>query len=133
MSSVLLNKSDFNFESANILQKQSKYCSVVHCAYYSSIQLMKYLLLYKAGKTDAMIIQERSVTGEGSHEYMINTISKFLKDNKHPDAVIFFKGINDLKKMRVKADYEEIQIDDKIGRNSILLSEQSNKILKKYI
>lgn len=128
-----MNKSDFNLESANILQKQSKYCSVVHCAYYSSIQLMKYILLYKANKTDAIIIQERDVSGEGSHEYMISTVSKFLREKKHPEVVTFLKGINDLKKMRVKADYEEIQIDDTIGRNSILLSEQSNKILKKYI
>lgn len=130
--SNLKNKSEINSAAAILLQKQCFYPSVIHCAYYSCVQYMKHLLLTKLGKTELELANEVRNSSNGSHEVMINNILEHLK-NKNKDWKTFLTTISQLKKLRVSADYENIQIDSTKGSNSILLSEAVLKHLKANI
>jgi hypothetical protein len=132
MISQLSNKSEINKAAAELLQDKSYYPSVVHCAYYSCIQLMKHILLFTLNKTEAEIANEVRNSGEGSHEIMINNINGHLRSN-NKDWKTFNSSINQLKRLRVNADYENIQIDSTKGSNSILLSNTVLKHLKANI
>jgi hypothetical protein len=132
MNSHLANKSEINKAAAELLQEKSYYPSVVHCAYYSCIQLMKHILLFTLNKTETEIASDVRNSGEGSHEIMINTINSHLRSN-NKDWKTFNSGINQLKRLRVNADYENIQIDSTIGNNSIILSDAVLKHLKANI
>lgn len=127
---LLSQKSEMNYASAGHLQKLTYYCSVVHCAYYSSVQLMKDILLNKVGKTEAEIKSGSSSTIGGSHNYIINETFNYLKLKNNKEVTVFYSGINSLKKLRVEADYGEITIDHDKGKSSIDLSDKINKILK---
>lgn len=130
--SNLKNKSEINFDAAELLHKQSLYPSVIHCSYYSCIQLMKHIWLYKMNKTeqDLEIITKSST--EGSHEVLINQTGGFMK-SKSIDFRTFNNLIGQLKKLRVNADYKDIQIDSSVSNNSITLSKNSLLILKKCL
>lgn len=128
MNSQLLNKSKLNFASAEYLQKINHYCSTVHCSYYSTLQLIKHILLYRVGKSESEISVELNATNEGSHEYTINQVIKHLKAN-NKDWRSVNTDILQLKKLRVKADYKDIEIDFDDGKKSIDLAFTTNKIL----
>ena len=130
--SYLKNKSEINLASAELLHKHSYYPSVVHCSYYSCIQLMKYIWLHKMNKTEQDLEILTKSSSEGSHEVLINQTGGFIK-NKSLDFRTFNNMIGQLKKLRVNADYKEIQIDSSISNNSILLSKDSLLILKKCL
>jgi hypothetical protein len=132
MLSHLTNKSEINKAAAELLQEKSYYPSVVHCAYYSCIQLMKHILLFTLNKTETEIANEVRNSGEGLHEIMINTINGQLRSN-NKNWKTFNSSINQLKRLRVNADYENIQIDSTIGNNSLLLSDTVLKHLKANI
>ncbi len=108
-----------------------KLCNI-NCAYYSCIQLMKHILLFTLQKTETEIANEVRNSGEGSHEIMINNINGHLRSN-NKDWKTFNSSINQLKRLRVNADYENIQIDSTTGNNSILLSDSVLKHLKANI
>lgn len=128
--SNLKNKSELNFESAMLLHKNSFYPSVIHCSYYSVFQYMKHIWLDKMGKTEVELqILNKQITDKGSHEVLINQINSWLKD-KGSDYRIFNNNIGALKKLRKKADYENVGIDSVISYNSIELSKQTTNILK---
>lgn len=117
----LKNKSDINFSAAELLHKQSYYPSVVHCAYYSCIQFMKHIWLTEMNKTEEDLRQLNQNSADGSHEVLINEIKKHLT-NKRLDSRVFNSSILQLKRLRVNADYEDIQIDFTKSDNSISLS-----------
>ena len=48
----LKNKSELSFGAAELLHQYSYFSSVVHCAYYSCIQLMKHTWLNSMGKSE---------------------------------------------------------------------------------
>ena len=130
--SYLKNKSEINRLAADLLQKQSFYPSVIHCAYYSCIQLMKHLMLNKLGKTEIDIVNEVRNSTNGTHEVMINSIIMYLKlSNK--DWKTFNTNINQLKRLRVSADYENIEIDSTKGSQSISLTDLIIKHLNSNI
>ena len=131
--SQLINKSEINFGSAQFLQKQDYYCSTVHCAYYSCVQLMRHILVFKIGKTETEIKEEARITKGGSHVYMIDTVFTYLVKINNKDYNTFNTNIVSLKKLRGKSDYEDFMINFDEGRKSIALAESINKILKKLI
>ncbi len=122
-----------NADAAQLSFQKTYYCSTVHSAYYSCVLLMKYILLNNLNKTEAQIKAEGEANKENSHVYMIREVGNYLKRSQNPSAADFVKKINDLKKLRVKADYEDVQIDFKLGNASLQLSNESNKILQKII
>ena len=130
--SQLKNKSELNRAAADFLQKQNYFPSVIHCTYYSCVQLMKHILIFTLGKTEAEISHEIRNSNSGSHEVMINNINDHLKNN-NKDWKTFNTNINQLKRLRVIADYENTQIDCGRGNDSIRLSDVVLKHLRSNI
>ena len=127
----LKNKSDINIRAAELLHKQSYYPSVVHCAYYSCIQFMKHIWLTEMNKTEEDLRQLNQNSTDGSHEVLINEIKKNLTMQKlDSSSRVFYKDILQLKRLRVNADYDDLQIDSTISNNSITLSKSVLKNLK---
>ena len=93
----LQNKSILSINASKSLQHATYYNSVIHCAYYSCVQKMKFILKDKYGKTEEQINEERKVGG--IHPYLINTINTEM--SKNPDKSFsknFRNNINSLKK-----------------------------------
>lgn len=130
--SQLKNKSELNRAAADFLQKQSYFPSVIHCTYYSCVQLMKHILIFTLGKTEAEIQNEVRNSNSGSHEVMINNINYHLKST-NKDWKTFNTNIIQLKRLRVIADYENTQIDFGKGNDSIRLSDVVLKHLRSNI
>jgi hypothetical protein len=128
----LKNKSELNLGAAELLHQYSYYSSVVHCAYYSCIQLMKHTWLNSMGKSDNDLRNLNNSSSQGSHEVLINQIKIFIQ-SKSQNGRVFNRDILQLKRLRVNADYDEILIDSKKSNDSLILSKSSLNILKKCI
>lgn len=96
-------KSEENLNAANLLIKSSMYTASIHCSYYSSFQLSKYLL--KTHYDIDYTIQESNSKGKDSHYYVINEISNRIDSVSHIAFLDFNQFISKLKKLRRKADY----------------------------
>jgi hypothetical protein len=128
----LKNKSELNLGAAELLHQYSYYSSVVHCAYYSCIQLMKHTWLNSMGKSDNDLRNLNNSSSQASHEVLINQIKIFIQ-SKSQNGRVFNRDILQLKRLRVNADYDEILIDSKKSNDSLILSKSSLNILKKCI
>jgi uncharacterized protein (UPF0332 family) len=135
----LLRNSDTNYESAEVLWDDKKYCAVPHCAYYSCVQMMKHILL-EMGYTSNQMDNERkqmSIKASrfvGVHEYIIDTIKQHGKGLVSDYALrrIFDTDINSLKSIRVSADYENKEVTSEIAEGTIVLSNNIRSYLKDY-
>jgi len=90
---------------------------------------MKHLLIFIVGKTENQLIEEQRNSNEGSHEILINNTMRHLRSN-NKDWKTFNTDINQLKKLRVEADYSNLSIDSEKGRKSLALSDNVLKILR---
>lgn len=127
----LQNKSILSINASKSLQHATYYNSVIHCAYYSCVQKMKFILKDKYGKTEEQINEERKVGG--IHPYLINTINTEM--SKNPDKSFsknFRNNINSLKKLRVTADYKDEIMIVTDGSDAIYFAETVLRILNKY-
>lgn len=129
----LKEKSDNNVKSAQSLINQSLYSSSVHCSYYSCVQLMLHILRSDLSKTEAQI--EREQRGQSFHNWLINLI-KLEFDGRDPSqSRTFYSTIGQLKALRVKADYKNIEIlPNEANRaltnaNTMLMSLKNNFII----
>jgi hypothetical protein len=129
---LLKNKSELNLGAAELLHQYSYYSSVVHCAYYSCIQLMKHTWLNSMGKSDNDLRNLNNSSSQGSHEVLINQIKIFIQ-SKSQNGRVFNRDILQLKRLRVNADYDEILIDSKKSNETLILFKSSLNILKKCI
>lgn len=132
MNSSLRNKSEINIDAAEHLFSHSIYTPVAHCAYYSCYQFMLHIWLFKMNKTESELEIITKNSKQGSHEVLINQIAIYLK-NKKQDSRNFNNEIVSLKKLRLKADYHNIDIGSEISANSIKLSKSTLAILKKCL
>lgn len=128
----LKNKSELNLGAAELLHKASYYPSVVHCAYYSCIQLMKHIWLHSMGKSEQDLKIINNSSNQGSHEILINQLKSFVRSKSQNDRD-FNRDILQLKRLRVNADYDDISIDYSKSNQSIGLSKATINILKKCI
>jgi uncharacterized protein (UPF0332 family) len=128
--SILKNKSEINLLAAEMLHGNSLYPSVIHCSYYSTFQLMKFIWLEKMGKDENELrsLSNKS-SDKGSHEVLINEIVMWLA-TKGANSRDFNNKIGILKKLRRKADYENTQIDIQISSDSIKLCKETIGILR---
>jgi hypothetical protein len=131
--SYLKNKSEINFASAELLHTKNYYPAVVHCSYYSCIQLMKHIWLHKMNKTEDELSQLNRNSVETSHQVLINQIGSFLKSKNSVAFRDFNNTIGQLKKIRNDADYKDIQIDFAASVSSISLSKESLNALNKCL
>ncbi len=128
----LKSKSEINLCAAELLHKQCFYPPVVHCAYYSCFQLMKHIWLYSIGNSENELKALNKNSKEGSHEVLINQIKLFVKDKSRNDRD-FNNEILQLKRLRVRADYDDNSIDSDKSSNSINLSKSIQIKLKQCI
>ncbi len=139
MSTHLNLKSEENLRLANriISEKSGHYSTCVHCAYYSCVQLMLHILRSDFNKSDEQI-DEESKNGSkkegGFHNWIINNINQafFVKDKKYIDSRDFADKINALKWLRIKADYKNMEINEKKAKRAVENAGSINLTLKKY-
>lgn len=130
--SNLKNKSDILSLSAQTLHDNCLYTAVPHCAYYSCYQLFKHIWLYSMGKTVKELDSACSQTTEGSHQYLINEVTKYaFPKNTTQQRRDFTKLIFSLKKIRTEADYNDIDVTFETSNKAIQLSSQLIPILNK--
>jgi len=130
--SKLKNKSEMNVGAAEFLHTKCYYPSVIHCAYYSYVQLMKHIWLYSMCKTEDDMVMLNRKSKEGSHEVLINQLRIHL-NSCSLNARDFNNTIGQLKKLRVEADYKDIEIDIAKSEKSIALSKMTLNILRKCL
>jgi hypothetical protein len=127
----LKTKSQTNEVAALLLHEKGLFVSVVHCSYYSCVQLMKHIVIHVLGIPETKIEADVSFNRGSSHAYLINKIVYHLKV-KQKDWRDFNKDINDLKTLRNDADYSDtVEIDKVLSKKSIDLSGAVLKELKK--
>ena len=134
--SYLQNKSNIFNDAAKLLHEKCWYPAVAHGAYYSCYQLSKHIWLHKMKKTQRELDILCSSTNRGSHEVLYNEIRNHIKNSNRTDCYNhmrnYYNKIVQLKKLRVKADYDDENFDISASNNSILLSDNIIAILKKY-
>ncbi|MFW5701149.1 MAG: hypothetical protein ACOCWM_05605 [Cyclobacteriaceae bacterium] len=122
------NKSELNFAAAELLHNESYYPSVIHSAYYSCYQIMAHTWFHVLGKSEAELMATKTMN-EGSHEILINQMALLLIDKKK-DYRTFNNSIGVLKKLRVKADYKDIEINYSLSSQSIEISRKVLGLIK---
>jgi len=137
--SELLNKSETNYRSAELLHEKNLFSPVAHCSYYSCYQMYKYLWLYPMGKSDELLTRtinesfRNNLKIKGSHNILLDRVAQHIKTNNRGDFRVLNSSINQLKKLRQTADYDDKDFFDKQSEKSIKLSTSIRKVLKKYI
>jgi hypothetical protein len=136
--SNLSNKSEINVEAAKLLNDKNLYSSVAHCVYYACYQKIKHIWLHKLQKTEQELVNlGNNKPTMGSHEILINEIGTFIKKsnakNFLDDFRVYNNNILQLKKLRIKADYEDTIFDAKDSSDSLDLSNKIILILNKYL
>src|SRR5438045_1717892 len=139
MNNHLDTKSVINRQAAQMLLKQGYYCSVVHCEYYSCIQLIMSKLL-NFGFDDAKIHSEKERMSNqakrnyGLHDCLIDLIKTHIKAKlSYTDSREFVSGMVMLRSLRVKSDYENVSILINNATDSIALSDNITQFLKKNL
>jgi uncharacterized protein (UPF0332 family) len=127
----LRSKSEMNLASASLLHKNDYYAPAVHCAYYGMLQLIKHILIHKYGISQDQLATSIQNEPTGSHNYMLNQVAIRIseKNNKRK----FNELIGQLKRLRVKADYEDCMMYINDSQNAINLSNEIVVILKPII
>ena len=114
--------------SAVILEGSFYHSSSVHCSYYSVLQLMKHFCLSENNITEiAFSSNKPQITG--NHVYVLDEFLKLL-DSKYvssEDQRAFKRLVNDLKHVRVEADYKNTPCEQLVG---IAAKEKADQILK---
>ena len=110
--SKLKEKSEFNFEAAQVLIKNYLYAPSVHCSYYSCFQLMKFTMKSFFGISYDELNKNVSVNPKGgTHSYVTHFFNtEVKKKNGYSDYSDFSRKIKDLKEFRESSDYDDIQI-----------------------
>lgn len=137
MGSKLKNKSEILHETAKTLHDGNLYVGVAHAAYYSCYQMLKHIWLHSMNKTESELGENISMGRKGSHEYLLNAIVMYI-ENRDVNAKgrgscrIVRDSILQLKRLRVKADYEDVDFCCEDSKCSITLSDKILPILKRY-
>ena len=128
--SELKNKSEQNLISAQYLMSKACFASSVHCSYYSCVQLMLHILRSDLNKTEAEIDIEGQQEGS-FHNWLQGQISfAFLGKNSFEDSRTVSSYFGQLKALRVKADYKNVEIKPKQAANSIETAKNIIKLLE---
>jgi len=137
--SEYITKSFNNSESGKFLFDKEKYSSSIHCVYYSTYQILLYIINYKL-KDEWNSFQDRkyaeSLNNKNSKEESHNLTISFIKENiintNEVFGRLFHQQIGVLKRHRHTADYKEDVIDFKTATISLSLSNTINEKLIKH-
>lgn len=135
-NSPLRNKSAMLIDAADLLHDKCLYPAVAHAAYYSCYQLLQYIWLYSMGKSQNELDTKTSRSRLGSHEFLLNEVVSYItnlqKTNSEDDARNLRNNIPQLKRLRIDADYKNMDFDSSKSKKSIDMSKHLLTILKKY-
>lgn len=131
MSNIILSKSEENLEVANFLHDENFFCSSVHCSYYSSFQLMLYVLYEYYNYSEQDYYNTNEVNNAGSHNYLINLIRNEIRKINKDSIRDFDNNIRDLKELRKNADYKQIKIFARDSSEAINKSEKIRGVITK--
>jgi uncharacterized protein (UPF0332 family) len=110
--SKLKEKSNFNFDAAELLIARNLYAPSVHCSYYSCFQLLKFKIQDFFGVDYVTQERESKLNEQTSHvyviQYIINKLNDFEKEIDVRRKLI--RQISQLKQLRVESDYHDIEI-----------------------
>lgn len=137
--SEYLTKSLNNFESAELLIINNRYSSSIHCVYYSTYQIILYIIKYKLNSEWDSFQEKKyadSLNNKNSKEESHNLTISFIKENITTTNEVFGRlfdsKIGILKRHRHAADYKEDAIDTRTATNSLDLSKKINAELIKH-
>ena len=129
----LLKKSQLNIESARLLIENGFYAPSIHCSYYASFLLLKHVICYSEGSKYEDLERELGILKSKNHKIHVG-IHEFLIDIKLPELIKREKidyeikrKIQDLKVVRVMADYQNTYIKQEISEKAF---EKSDFIVK---
>ena len=131
MSELLIKHGQSCTAAEQLIQKHSLFASSVHCSYYSCIQLTKYIIIHKAPGYDRVVFNT-AVQNVGSHVYLTRIMKEILIDAGASigEAQDFEDTLTGLKRLRVKADYDEYHINKTTSEDAFTRSEKVNTLLK---
>jgi acetylglutamate synthase len=130
MGNILLIKSNDNFEVAQFLHSEQYFCSSVHCAYYSSYQLILFVIDEYLDFEDKDF-SSKDLNDAGSHNICINTIKNKIRKIDRDLFYQFSANIRELKEFRKNADYKKTVILIGDSKKAISQSAKINMIIKK--
>lgn len=139
-SSILLNKSDENFDSARfLLEKDDEHFnSSAQCSYYGCLQVVKHLLIHQIyGSEEAIKNELKKYKAEGkkgnSHAFYISAVYKRLRrDGFTQFATTFNEHMVVLKTLREKSAYDEELLNKKQSQDALTKSFNLVKNLKNF-
>jgi hypothetical protein len=108
--SILSQKSKENFEAIDILIEHNLKAPVVHCAYYSCLQLLMHFVHRYSSHTEDELKKETQ--GKGSHNYYISIYYNEIKGLNPKNVHAFYKYFTKFKRKRTEADYYNIEITE---------------------
>jgi len=129
MNQLLVKYGQNQTAAEKLIHEHKLYAASVHCSYYSCIQLITYVLSYLIPGADAKQFAVDAANTKDSHRKLINKMSSELRAIEAPKNEIntFGSLINQLKSIRVRADYEEYEITE---RESKKVHEKSIQVIK---
>ena len=137
MDTVLRSKSEENTKLANLAIDETYYASSIHCSYYACLQLMKHIQRSDFGMTEQEIKNESRAIKQDSHIFLINFFKTKLSCkqglSRREQLIIsddFATFMAELKQIRVKADYDNIEIKSNEAKKSLKMSNEIILILK---
>ena len=134
--SYLKTKSEHNLLAAEILIKNGLHAPSVHCSYYGSFQLSKYVLQeffgidYKKQEDELNQLKQDKSGVTGSHEYVIIKLGAEIRNCSKEAYLTFTNNIKELKKFRIESDYNDIPVSYEQSKKSLRLSTELVQLLK---
>lgn len=115
-------KSQENLDSADLLIKNGKYNSSIHCSYYAVFQYIKYALCNSPRNPMSYSNQNLMSLSGSSHVRILRELKNRMNiiDGNMQDASLIGNRIELLKDNRVNADYNENFVFDYNGSNDCL-------------
>ena len=108
--SILKEKSEENFQAVGLLSASKLYTPGIHCAYYSSFQLIIHYFHEISSKSYDEVASETSLKGTGVHAYYLSEFVKEISVLNQKNATLFYKYFNQFKRKRNNADYKPVPI-----------------------
>ncbi|WP_338762030.1 HEPN domain-containing protein [Bernardetia sp. ABR2-2B] len=114
--SHLKKKSKDNLKAAQKLIDEGFYASSIHCSYYSCLQFIKFIYI-----EDEDFITDCNNKEKNSHNIIINKVlDEICEKADYKEEIRINKFLQDLKKTRVDADYNEVEITEEEAKFALL-------------
>ena len=137
----LLKKASNNYSAAESLIEKENYSPSIHCAYYSCLQIILFLINSKLSQAwisyqdslDADTILNKKAHKQSLHNQYISFIKQDINKTDRSTQRKFSTDIGILKKFRNDSDYTDTEIVDNIADQSLSLAKDINtQLLKHY-